>query len=597
MKIKTLVTGLFLGINLMLQAQQIQPLSTTLNALQLINIFPADADKNFSFIDKTNGEKPATFEFDATGNVPLFVAEVFSANKSHYDVQVKWKSNTNIKKGDVMLARLSLRAVYAKQESGDVNVNYFVQQKGGEKSIIIALAAGPEWKSFDIPFIANTDMASGEAEICLSLGALAQKVEIANLQLLNFEKKATLSQMPVTRFTYSGREANAEWRMAALKRIEEIRTTPLQIQVVNTKGKPVAGAKVEAKLVLSDFIWGSAAKEDLLGENLPDSEKYKKTIKEFFNTAVIENGLKGPTWDSPRQPQTKRAFEWLEKEGFRQRGHNLVWMAWKFNLPKMKEMAMKDTTAFGNYIIDQIKERMDYTKGRVIAWDVINEYNHEREFLNYLPKDMAIKYYKLAKKLDPKAQLFMNEYSMLNSIESPRNCKSYLDTIASMRLKGAPIDAIGIQGHVGRQPRNPTDVLKDLDMFISTGLPVQITEFDINMTDEELQGDYTRDFLIACYSHPVISGFINWGFWQNAHWKPDAAMFRADWSPKPSAAVWRDLVCGKWKTSISETTNEKGIIESRGHFGKYEITVTSGKTIKKIEYQLSKNNAPIVVKL
>jgi len=39
------------------------------------------------------------------------------------------------------------------------------------------------------------------------------------------------------------------------------------------------------------------------------------------------------------------------------------------------------------------------------------------------------------------------------------------------------------------------------------------------------------------------------------------------------------------------------MIESRGQFRKYEITVTNGKTIKKIECQLSKNNSPIVVQL
>jgi GH35 family endo-1,4-beta-xylanase len=217
--------------------------------------------------------------------------------------------------------------------------------------------------------------------------------------------------------------------------------------------------------------------------------------------------------------------------------------------------------------------------------------------LKYLPQDIAVKWYKLAKELDPKAQLFMNEYSMLNSIESPRNIRTYLDTIASLRAKGAPIDAIGIQGHVGRQPRNPAQVITDLDMFNATGLPVQITEFDINMTDEELQADYTRDFLIAIYSHPVVTGFIQWGFYQPVHWKPDAAMFRTDWSERPSAAAYRDLVVGKWKTNINLMTDTDGKVASRGHLGKYEITVTKGKSLKKVEYQLTKNGEDIVVKL
>ncbi|RUT68005.1 hypothetical protein D0817_23640 [Flavobacterium cupreum] len=532
MKFRILIISLFFSASYMLSAQEYQPLNQSLSALAPSNIFPADATKSFSFTDTSNGTKPATFEVNSNKNSPVFVAEVFSTAKSHFNIQARWKSNGKIKKGAVLMARMSMRAVYAKQESGESNVNFYIDSKNGSRSVAIFLAAGPEWKSYNIPFTVNADIPDGEALIGITFGALAQKVEITNIEVLNFENKTTLEKLPITRFTYLGREENAAWRIAALKRIEEIRTTPLNIQVVSADGKPVKGAKVEARLVQSDFIWGTAAKEDLLAEDLPNSVKYKQTLKEFFNTAVVENGFKCLRWDSPLQPQTKRAFEWLEKEGLRQRGHNLVWMGWKFNDPKVKELALTDTAAFEAYIIKNIKEKMAYTKGRVIALDVINEYNHEQDFLKYLPKDIAIKFYKLAKELDPKAQLFMNEYAMLNSIESPRNIKTYLDTIATMRAKGAPIDAIGIQGHVGRQPRNPAQVITDLDMFNSTGLPVQITEFDVNTPDEELQADYTRDFLIACYSHPTVSGFVKWGFWQNAHWKPDAAMFRTDWTAK-----------------------------------------------------------------
>lgn len=154
-----------------------------------------------------------------------------------------------------------------------------------------------------------------------------------------------------------------------------------------------------------------------------------------------------------------------------------------------------------------------------------------------------------------------------------------------------------MQGHVGRQPRNPVQVLSDLDLFLPAGLPVQITEFDINSPDEELQADYTRDFLIACYSHPVITGFNKWGFWENAHWKKDAAMFRSDWTEKPNAAVWREWVTKRWKTNVTVTSNRKGEVNIRGHFGKYEITVTKGNKSKKINYQHRKGGKPLHVKL
>jgi GH35 family endo-1,4-beta-xylanase len=233
----------------------------------------------------------------------------------------------------------------------------------------------------------------------------------------------------------------------------------------------------------------------------------------------------------------------------------------------------------------------------VYGWDVINEMMHEKDYFQVMPRTEAANWFKLARQYDPKATLFINEYSMLNNVASPKNIQTYLELIKELQGYGAPIDAIGVQGHVGRQPRDPVQVITDLDMFRSTGLPVQITEFDINSPDEELQADYTRDFLIACYSHPVINGFTMWGFWEAAHWKPDAAMFRKDWTPKPNAAVWRKLVLDEWHTKLSQASNANGEVVSRGHFGRYEITVTKGKSVVTENYQLTKKAKPVQITL
>jgi GH35 family endo-1,4-beta-xylanase len=602
MKKERLLLLIFSIFTVLGNAQTLTPLSAGLKKLNPVDIFPADADKAYQFNDNSGGAKAAQFAAGKSQySVPAFTAEIFAPAKSHYAIQSSWKSNGAIKKGDVVLARFSIRSIYAKQESGEAVVYFYVQQANPphDKSVITDLSVGPEWKNMDIAFVATRDMDADEASVNFSYAALAQKVEITNLQLLNFEKKATLAQMPVTRFTYKGREDNAAWRNKALKRIDSLRTASLTVNVVDANGQPISGAKVEVKMVQSAFIWGTAANEATLAGDSPDSEKYKKYFKEFFNTGVIENGFKWPRWHegAQRQAETKKAFEWLEQNGFRQRGHNIVWPGFKFAPRIAKETAEKDTAEFRKIIDEDIRSKMAYTKGRVIAWDVINELLHERDFLKYLPANETVRWFQLAKELDPDAQLFINEYSMLNSVVSPRNIKSYLDTIAMLRKSGAPIEAIGIQGHVGRQPRNPEQVISDLDMFTSIGLPVQITEFDINMTDEALQADYTRDFLIACYSHPVITGFTIWGFWQPKHWKPDAAMFRTDWSAKPNAAIWREWVNNKWKTQFEATTDIKGKVEKKGHFGKYEVTVSKGGKSATAVYELTTHGQPVTVTL
>lgn len=602
---KKIISLLYLAVlvSVSVFAQQTLPsLPLAIEKLNPINIFSLSSEKEYIFYNKNKDLKTENFSFIKNiDNQVTFTVETFTASKSHYDVQASWKSEKSIKKGDVLLARFAIRTIYAKQESGEAALYFFVQQSSTfDKSIITDICAGPEWKTFDIPFVAVCDMNIGETAICFSFGALAQKVEITNFQILNFEKKVQLADLPVTKFTYQGREANATWRDAALKRIEEIRTAPYNIKVINAKGKPVSNATIKVNMLQSDFIWGTAINEaTLVNQQLPDANNYRKYLKEFFNTGVIENGFKEGRWqgEPKRKAETIKAFNWLEKNGFRQRGHNLVWPGWKFSTKFSKELAEKDTAAFKAYIENDIRSKMDAVKGRVIAWDVINELVHEKDFFPYLPSDVSIQWFKMAKQIDPKAQLFINEYGMLNSVLSPRNIQQYIDTISFLRSQGAPIEGIGIQGHVGRQPRNPAQVISDLDLFKNVNIPVQITEFDINMQDEELQADYTRDFLIACYSSSVVTGFTIWGFWENAHWKKDAAMFKKDWTEKPNAAVWREWVTKKWKTSFTATTDQNGRIESRGHLGKYEITVTKNGVTKKVVHQLSKTQNELIIKL
>ena len=53
-------------------------------------------------------------------------------------------------------------------------------------------------------------------------------------------------------------------------------------------------------------------------------------------------------------------------------------------------------------------------------------------------------------------------------------------------------------------------------------------------------------------------------------------MYRKDWSPRPIAAVWKDLIFKQWWTDQHASTNAAGILEMRGFLGDYQITATVG---------------------
>jgi len=480
-RVGVLMLGL-LSVGSALAATAAPPLAAAVSAFKPESVLPA---KNvqyqfFDLIGAQAGNPKAQLELLPEPSSGLgYRATVPVRGKQSYEVEAKIVVPAALKKGDVAMVRFMARSLVARQESGEGSVGIGVGRLVAphERSLAMVATPGPEWTLYEVPFVNNVDYPAGQAGIMIALADLVQTVEITYLELLNFGNRATVAQLPQLRFTYKGREADAPWRAAALQRIEQIRTAPLAIRVTDSHGKPVAGAQVKAELVESEFVWGTAVSEAMLGQDLPDSPKYRAVLQEFFNTAVIENGFKWEIWgtDLERRKETVRVFEWLAQSGMRQRGHNLVWPGWKFAPKFAKELAERDPAAFKKAIEDDIDSKMPLTKGRMIAWDVINEILHERDFLPFLPEDAPVQWFKRARAIDPSAKLVLNDYAMLNSARSPGTIASFRDVVQSMRKAGAPIDALGIQGHIGQQPRAPESVLSDLDMIAQEGLPVQIT--------------------------------------------------------------------------------------------------------------------------
>jgi GH35 family endo-1,4-beta-xylanase len=571
-----------------------RPLPPELAAKKPVDLMPADPVAAMTFRNEAASTPPASARWSGA----VLRVETRNRPKNADHVDTKWMIRTPIKRGDVILARFFVRALSAQQESGEAIFDLNILQRMPEftRHVLLPLTAGPDWALMEVPFAAARDADTTQGEIHLSFGTIPQVVEVAHLQVLNFENRAKLTDMPQTRFTYRGREAGAAWRKDALARIEKIRTAPMEIRVVDANLKPIPDARVEVRLARPAFIFGTEVDAATLLRDSPDSQKYRDTLLALFDTAVIGNGMKWQKWSgsAANRAEALRAADWIVSQNLRMRGHNLVWPGDKFSPRRVVNMPAP-RAELPLLIKEHIRDIMTATRGRIVGWDVINEMVHEKDYFKYMPETEAAEWFKVARETDPQAKLFINEYGMLNSRNSPNKIAEYTALVGRLRAAGAPIDAMGIQGHVGRQMRNPEDVLSDLDLLAKPGLELQITEFDINTPDEALQADYTRDFLIALYSHPAVTGFTMWGFWQSQHWKPDAAMFRPDWSEKPNAKVWRDLVRGQWRTNVTAQTDSKGTVTTRGHLGDYEFTVTAGERVAKQMRTLSKNGTSVTI--
>ena len=213
---------------------------------------------------------------------------------------------------------------------------------------------------------------------------------------------------------------------------------------------------------------------------------------------------------------------------------------------------------------------------------MVNEPYTNHDLIDLLGGPAVIaEWFGFAHQADPSCRLFLNDYGILESGPEGAHTQHFYDTIKSLKESGAPIHGIGIQSHFGAALPSPMQVLLTLDKFAALGLPIELTELSLNLDDRQLQADYLRDFLIAAFSHPSVEGIMLWGFWESRHWRPQGALFDADWTLRPHGQAWMDLVHGEWRTNVQASTDAAGLAKVRGFCGNYQVTASvDGKTAK-----------------
>jgi endo-1,4-beta-xylanase len=581
-------------------ATKLEPLSPSLAALTPVSLLPVDKAGSFVFTDGANPDNPGSFTRVAdTDGQMVFRAVNTKGSTKQNGINARWLNATAIKKGDTLYARFYARALVARQESGEAEGFFFFQSMtpNTERDFAQAISVGPDWTLISSGFTALRDYAPGEVAMFLAFANLEQTLEFGAFDVVNFGAAITATALPITSFSYAGREANAPWRVAALARIEELRTAPINVRVLDRRGRPVRGANVQVDMVRSAFLWGSSVSAERLTDTDRDSDIYRQKVIDLFDVTVIENGFKWPRWvDPPYRARALTSLEWLRAQGKLVKGHNLAWPSWRFT-PSFIANDPAARANIANLNDAHIREILAATKGKLIGWDVVNEPINESAYYEYMPRTHVAEWFKIAQASDPNLQLTLNDYGLLNRSSSPIMAGRMLDFARLMKDNGARVDILGAQGHVGQTPRAPASVLSDLDILGRDGHQIQITEFDMNTRDEQLQADYTRDFLIALYSHRSVTGLIMWGFWENEHWKKDAAMFRPDWTPKPNLAVWQDLVRRQWRTQVRGATSRSGQLEARGHLGTYRVTATHRGRTGTVDFDLTKSSPQVAVTL
>ncbi len=410
---------------------------------------------------------------------------------------------------------------------------------------------------------------------------------------------------------YPGSESDAPWRTTAANQIDAVRKADLSINVVDAVGTPVPGANVLVEMQQHKFGFGSAVQAHRLRDNSATHAQYKNKTAELFNLATLENNLKWQPWENEwgslwTQQGAVAALDWLSQNNLDARGHVLVWPG-EDNLPADirqiidgSPITPQEQTVIRNRISTHIAAITAATNGKVNAWDVVNETRTNNDLMNLLMEgdDAIVDWFDLARNSAANTDLYINDFGILSSggNTASSNQNQYYNTIQTLVNEGAGIDGIGFQAHFREgELTGPEQLWTILDRFDQLGLKMQVTEFDFDTINEELQAAYTRDFLTTMFAHEGISDVVFWGFWEQAHWRPDSALFRSDWSIKPNGQAYLDLVFDEWWTQEVITADEEGAGTVRGFKGDYNVSVTANGITEMANAFLSDNGLSLEV--
>jgi GH35 family endo-1,4-beta-xylanase len=396
--------------------------------------------------------------------------------------------------------------------------------------------------------------------------------------------------------TSPGAAVAQQWLTDANNRIAEHRQADLTVSVVDTLGNAVPNADVHVAMTGHDFRFGTAVTAQLITSNSPAAATYREKLLENFNEVVFENDLKYPPWIGEwgpgfNWPQTEAALDWLDANGLPARGHYLSWATWSGNDAWGNS---ENINTLGARLLDHITDKVQTVGDRVYEWDVINHPvgwlgdTYENRLENAGLYDEGLDFYaeiiNHARAVAPEGMaMWINEDDV---IAGNSRASEYERINEYLIDQGAAPDGIAFQGHFveewGRLSsfnRQPQTVYDRIDRFAALSDRLRVTEFDIDVggtspQDEQEQAELLHDFMTVMFSHPNMEAITMWGFWEGAHWRPDAALFREDWSEKPALTAYQQLVFDEWWTDEMGNADDQGDFATRAFKGLFDITVT-----------------------
>lgn len=345
------------------------------------------------------------------------------------------------------------------------------------------------------------------------------------------------------------------------------------------------GAVVTVEQLRHEFWFGATIATGIFnGRTAPeDAAKWKEVFLSHFNAGVIEAAFK---WHEMEKERGKVDYavvdsmlEWASAHGIPVRGHCIFWGIPRYVPEWLKPLGDEPLRLAVRQRARSIAARY---RGQFAEYDLNNEMIHGNWFEQRLGPQITRDMARWVKEGDPEAALYFNDYDILTG----KRLDDYIQHIRTVLSSGAPMDGIGVQGHLHGDAFDEAELRRALDALGELKLPVRITEFnfpgqrskyyqkrELRLSEEEeaAKADALRRYFRISFAHPAVTGILMWGFWEGANWIPQSSLYRRDWTPTPAAEAYRKLVFGEWWTRAETKADANGIAAVRAFYGMHRV--------------------------